>query len=84
MVVLVKNPGPVGLWGVIRDMEGTILLSYSGPACLGSSNKAELLALRTGIREGDLYCVIQWANQSSNPPWNLADIIEEVVQMSWG
>ena len=32
--------------------------------------------------EGDSYCVIQWASQSSNPPWNLADIIKEVVKLS--
>ena len=68
-------------------------LSSSGPAAFSSSNKAELLSLRTSIRgssklnpqllliEGDSYCVIQRASQSSNPPWNLADIFEEVVQL---
>ena len=88
------NPSPAGLGGFIRDTERTILLSYSGPAGFDFS-KAELLALRTGIHEGsklnpqqllieeDSYCVIQWVNQSSNPPWNHVDIIEEVVQMSW-
>ena len=52
------------------------------------------MALRTGIRrasklnhqrllvEGDSYCVTQWGSQSSNPPWIVEDIIEEVVQLS--
>ena len=63
-------------------------------AGFGSNNKAELLALRASIHqatklnlqrliiEGDSYCVIQWARQSSNPPWNLIYIIEEVVHLS--
>ena len=88
------NPSPTGLGGVIRDSEGSILLSYSSPAGFGSINKAELLALRTGIREaskhtpqwllleGNSYCIIQWASQSLNPPWNLIHIIEEVVHLS--
>ena len=88
------NPSPTGLGGVIRDSEGTTILSYSGPACFVTNNNAELMALRTGIREalklkpqwllveGDSYCVIQWASQSSNPSWILADIIQEVVQLS--
>ena len=63
-------------------------------AGFGSNNKAELLALRASIHqatklnlqrliiEGDSYCVILWASQSSNPPWNLVHIIEEVVHLS--
>lgn len=32
--------------------------------------------------ERDYSCVIQWASQASRPPWYLADIIEEVVEIS--
>ena len=33
--------------------------------------------------EGDSSCVIQWVTlSSSSPPWYLADIIEEVLQLS--
>ena len=88
------NPSPAGLGGVIRDAEGNILISYSGPTGFSSSNKAELLALKNGIHEasklnpqrllieGDSYCVIRWASRASNPAWNLANIIEEVIQLS--
>ena len=77
------KPGLTGLGGVISDMEGTISFLLR-PSWFRSSSKAELLALRTGIREasklnpqlllieGDSYCVIQQASQSSNRPWNLA------------
>ena len=62
--------GYEGIGGVIRNTEGTTLLSHSGPAGFCSSNKAALLALRIGLREasnlnpqwlfveGDSHCVI--------------------------
>lgn len=45
------NPGRAVVGGVIRNEEGTILLSYSGPAGFCSINKAELLALSIGLNE---------------------------------
>ena len=45
------NPGLAGVGGVIRNEEGNTILSYSGPARICSINKAELLALKTGLRE---------------------------------
>ena len=59
-----------------------------------NENKAKLLALKIGLQEatnlhphrlpvkGDSFCAIQWASQSTNPPCYLADIIEEVIQLS--
>lgn len=32
--------------------------------------------------EGDSYCAVQWAGGISNPPWYLADILEEVIYLS--
>lgn len=32
--------------------------------------------------EGDSYCAVQWAGGISNPPWYLADILEEVIDLS--
>ena len=81
---------------VILNEEGNTILAYSGPAGFCSINKAELLALKIGLQEafnlhphrllveGDSFCAIQWASQSSNPPWYLVDIIEEVIQLSGG
>lgn len=34
------------------------------------------------IIEGPSLCVIQWASQASYPPWFLADIIEEVFEIT--
>eukprot|EP00268_Persea_americana_P034085 TRINITY_DN3370_c1_g2_i3.p1 TRINITY_DN3370_c1_g2~~TRINITY_DN3370_c1_g2_i3.p1 ORF type:complete len:167 (+),score=20.75 TRINITY_DN3370_c1_g2_i3:1551-2051(+) len=71
------NPGPAGVGGVIRNEEGYTILSYSGPTRICSINKAELLALKIGLRkainlhphrllvEGDSFCTIQWASPSS-------------------
>eukprot|EP00268_Persea_americana_P066521 TRINITY_DN906_c1_g1_i4.p1 TRINITY_DN906_c1_g1~~TRINITY_DN906_c1_g1_i4.p1 ORF type:complete len:123 (-),score=20.73 TRINITY_DN906_c1_g1_i4:193-561(-) len=83
-----------GVGGVICNEDGNIILFYSSPTGVCSINKAELLALNIGLREascllpqrllveGDSSCVIQWATQSSPPPWYLAEIIEEVLQLS--
>eukprot|EP00268_Persea_americana_P065005 TRINITY_DN8614_c0_g1_i4.p1 TRINITY_DN8614_c0_g1~~TRINITY_DN8614_c0_g1_i4.p1 ORF type:complete len:144 (-),score=24.76 TRINITY_DN8614_c0_g1_i4:84-515(-) len=88
------NPSMAGVGGVIRNHEGSILLSYSGPASFCSINKAKVLALKIGLREaknlnvthlsveGDSFCAIQWAAKKSKPPWYLLDIIEEVLDIS--
>ena len=88
------NPSVASVGGFIRDEDGNIIPSYSGPAAVCSINEVELLALNIGLRhasrlllqrllvEGDSSCVIQWASQSFSPPWYLADIIEEVLQLS--
>lgn len=34
------------------------------------------------IVEGDFACVSQWTSNSSNLPWHLADLIEEVIELS--
>ena len=87
------NLGKVGVGGVIREEDG-IILSYSGPAGFCSINKAELLALNVGLREasrmnpqrllvtGDSASVLQWALNPSTAPWYLADLSEEMAQMS--
>ena len=87
------NPGKAGVGGVIRDKDG-IFLSYSGPVGVFSINKAELLALNVDLREasrmnpqrllveGDSACVIQWTLNPSTAPWYLADLSEEMAQMS--
>lgn len=74
--------------GIICNEEGTILLSFSGPAGFNSVNKAKLLALCIGFRQAPQFnpqylfveensaCVIWWASNSSNLPWHLADLIE--------
>ena len=58
-----------------------------------SVNKAELLPLNNGLHEAsrlnpnhlivedDSTCVIWWASFSSNPPWYLADLIDEVLEV---
>ena len=83
-----------GVVSVIRNKNGLILLSYSGPVGFYSNNKAELWALKIGLWEasalnphrllveGDYACTIQWASLYSSAPWYLADIIEEVNQLS--
>lgn len=43
------NPGLAGVGGVLRNEDGSILLSFSGPAGFFSNNKAELLALKIGL-----------------------------------
>lgn len=57
-------------------------------------NTAEPLALLTGLREpfrlhlgcsrkeADSLCSIQWAFGKANYPWQLADIVEEVKDLS--
>ncbi|XXG49570.1 hypothetical protein AAC387_Pa02g3723 [Persea americana] len=88
------NPGRAVVGGVIRNENGLILLSYSGPAGFCSINKAELLALNIGMREasrlnpqwllveGDSACVFQWASNPSTVPWYMANIIEEMTHLS--
>lgn len=84
-----------GLGGVIQNKEGSILISYLGPARFCLINQAELMALNVGLHEvcrqnlhgilveGDSFCVIQWATSwAALAPWYLADILEEVQDLS--
>lgn len=57
-------------------------------------NEAELIALRMGLHEavrldmhnriveGDSFSVLRWASGSWKPPWCLADMAEEVLELS--
>lgn len=68
--------------------------SYSSPAYFGLVNKVELLALRTGLQkayrlnlhgllmEGDLSCTIRWASRRCKPPWHLAIMVDEVLDLA--
>lgn len=68
--IALGNPGVPGLGGVVQNEEGSVTLSYSGPACFCSINQAELMAFNVGLREacsqnlcgmlveGDSFCVI--------------------------
>lgn len=83
-----------GPGGVIQNKEGSILISYLGPASFCSINQAELMALNVGLHEvcrqnilgilveGDSFCVIQWATSWALAPWYLVDILEEVQDLS--
>ena len=87
------NLGRATLDGLVRDSNGHILFSYSGPADLCIVNKAELLAPLTGFREasrcnllglrleGDSSCTIRWTSGKANPPWQLVDTFEEVKDL---
>ena len=56
--------------------------------------ETELLALQTGLREvdkmgfrnfiveGDSLCAIRWASVSSDPPWHLTNLCDEVVVLA--
>ncbi|XXG88259.1 hypothetical protein AAC387_Pa12g0492 [Persea americana] len=37
------------------------------------------MGFRKFIVEGDSLCAIKWASGSSNPPWRLADLSDEVM-----
>ena len=88
------NRGRAGLGSLVLDSNSQILFSYSGPARLWTFNKAELLALLTGLREasrcnllglmveGDYSCTVRWASGKANPPWQLGDSFEEVKNLS--
>lgn len=87
------NQGAAGVGGVFHNLEGSIRLSYSGPAGFCTIDEAELLALMIGLCEaknldvshlsikGESFCVIQWAVEKSKPPWYLFDVIEEVINI---
>lgn len=83
-----------GIRGLIRDWNGNIVRNFSGPADSLDANKAEVLALLIGFRElrslkgfnaiieGDSFSAIQWSPKKPSFPWRLADLIEEIQDIS--
>ena len=83
-----------GIGGVIRDWNGTIIRNFSVPVDCSDANKAELFALLIGCREllrigglnpileGDSFSSIQWGSGKATHPWGLADLVEEVQDIS--
>ncbi|KAG9452986.1 hypothetical protein H6P81_005890 [Aristolochia fimbriata] len=83
------NPGPAG-FGVFRDSEGNILMSYSGSLGVDDSTSAETHGVLQTLRlfrahfsgelivEGDSKNVIGWCRQTSAPPWRLLYLFREI------
>ena len=83
-----------GIRGLIRDWIGNIVRNFSGPADSLDANKAEVLALLIGfhelrslkgfnaIIEGDSLSAIQWSSKKSSFPWRLAELVEEIQDIS--
>ena len=72
---------------------GTPIFSFSGPAGFSSVNVAELLAIRTGLREakrlnlpnliieGDSFCGIQGPSGAAKAPWKVAGVVGEILDL---
>jgi hypothetical protein len=83
-----------GIGGVIRDWNGKMVRSFYGPIDSSDANETELFALLIGCREllqmadygaileGNSFSVIQWCFGNSSYPWNLADWVEELQDIS--
>ena len=83
-----------GIEGVIHDFSGKIVKNFVGPVNCVDSNRAEMYALLVGCRElrqlggfmqiieGDSFSTIQWGFGKSSHPWILADLVEEVQDVS--
>lgn len=88
------NPTLAGVGGIIRNSLGSHVLSFSGSTGVCFANEAELLAIRTGLREalhlnllnliveGDSFCAIQWARASAKPPWKLMGVVDEILDLA--
>ena len=91
---LVRSLRKGGIGGVIRDWNGKMVRSFSGPIDSLDANETELFAILVGCREllqmagygaileGDSFSVIKWCSGSSSYPWRLADWVEEVQDIS--
>lgn len=80
-----------GMGGILCNRTDANNMSFSSHAILCSSNEAEIMALRGCkakylfkhiIVEGDSLCVIHWASGLYMPPWCLANVVEEVVDLA--
>ncbi|XP_077239390.1 MLO-like protein 12 isoform X2 [Tasmannia lanceolata] len=83
----VENLGKAGIGGVIRDANGSILMTYSGPPGICEAKVRALLfgfkwfaAINLGplIIEGDSSNTVSWATEHSRGPWRKHNYIAEI------
>jgi len=84
------NPGVSGAGGVIRDMQGALLLAFSKNLGYGNSTYAELRALMEGVKhcknmnfgvidsEMDSKVILSWLDNKRCGSWYLEDFWEEL------
>lgn len=81
-----ENPGIIDVGGLINDNEYSIFRSFLCPV-VKQFMQWPLEARRLGIQrvklEGDSNCAIWWAFGYSNAPLQLADVVEEVMDLIW-
>ncbi|XP_035546201.1 ribonuclease H-like [Juglans regia] len=87
------NPGMSGAGGVIRDMQGSVLLVFSMNLGYGDGTKAELRVLLEGIKrckelnlsaldiEVDSQVVLSWLQKNRCRIWYLEDYWEEIQEL---
>lgn len=78
----------------MKDDTNVPLLGFSGPAGFCLAYEAEDMALLTGLKlakernflplilEGDSKCVTSWAMNGVSFPWKIANIEEEILDLS--
>lgn len=88
------KPGLAEVGGIIRNNMAIPTLSFSRPAGICSTNEAELLVVRTDLREahhpnlsnliveGDSICAIQWAKDAAKAPWKVAIVVDEILDLA--
>lgn len=76
--------------GVLRDMNGDVLLVYASQVGIGSNNVAEAMALLWGLQlsrernileltiEGDSKLVIDWVKGEAKLGWKIRNIILDI------
>ncbi|XP_042950232.1 uncharacterized protein LOC122282338 [Carya illinoinensis] len=90
------NPGSSGAGGIIRDMHGNMVLSFSCSLGVGSNNHAELKALLIGLKycralglnqvdiESDSLICVSWIQKKHCGVWYLEDFWEEAMRLYAG
>ncbi|KAF5454630.1 hypothetical protein F2P56_024280 [Juglans regia] len=87
------NPGPAGVEGVLRDLDGNVKMAFSVSLGNGTNNFAKLLGLLHGIQidqeqgfvdldvELDFWVVVHWIKEKRCNTWYFEDFWEEVMEV---
>lgn len=85
-----SNPGKIGAGVIIKDSEGNLIPALANPLGEGTNNLVEtitiILVMKWCLENGfskihlevDSALLIQWLNNSAEPPWNLENNVQDL------
>ena len=88
------KPGPAGIGGVLRDVDGKVWMEFSNSIGVSESNEAEICAIRKAlllfcasswvdsfglVMESDSRNAVSWVEKPDDVPWRLRKWVSHIV-----